>query len=446
MRRRLVLLVAVTTSLVLVAFLVPLGLLVRTVAAGNATSAATREAQQVAPLVGTVDRRALQLTVGQLANDNDQNFPLTVFLPDGTVLGAPADVSSAVRLARTGRSLTATYHGGREVLVAVQGAQDDAVVIRAFVTHEQLYAGVARTWLILGLLGAALLALSLLVASRLARRVTAPLERLVAVTHRLSAGNLDARAPLAGPPEVREVAGAVNLLAGRIGELLTAEREEVADLSHRLRTPLTAVRLGVEALPASEERSRLAEATESLQRMVNDVISEARRPVREGAGGSCDAAAVVAERLEFWSALAEDEARPVRGELAERPLPVKTTVGDLSVAVDALLGNVFAHTAQGTGFRVRLAAGVVDGAVLTVDDDGPGLPDPEVLDRGVGQDGSSGLGLDIVRRTARAADGSVTFGRSSSGGARVTVMFGAPLSADTAGSSDAAADDAAGAG
>lgn len=427
MRRRLVLLVAVTTSLVLVAFLVPLGLLVRTVAADNATSEATREAQEVAPLVGTVDRRALEMAVRQLGGEG-QGFPLTVFLPDGTALGAPATTSPAVQLARTGRSLTASYQGGREVLVAAQGAPGGTVVIRAYVSPDQLYSGVARTWLILGLLGAALLALSLLVAARLARTVAAPLERLVQVTHRLAAGDMAARAPLTGPPEVREVATAVNLLAGRVGELLAAEREEVADLSHRLRTPLTAVQLAVEALPPSGERDRLAEATVSLQRTVDLVITEARRPVREGVGAGCDAAAVVAERLAFWSALADDEGRRVDRDIAGIPVPVKTTAADLAAALDALLDNVFAHTPEGAGFRVQLAARDGGGAVLTVADEGPGLPDPAVLDRGASPDGSTGLGLDIVRRTAAAADGDLTLGASPADGAQVTVILGAPAS------------------
>ena len=83
------------------------------------------------------------------------------------------------------------------------------------------------------------------------------------------------------------------------------------------------------------------------------VIAEARRPVREGLGTGCDAAAVVADRVAFWSALAEDEGRPVRFEPAGGPLPVRVPAGDLAAAVDALLGNVFAHTPDGHRHRRR---------------------------------------------------------------------------------------------
>ena len=99
----------------------------------------------------------------------------------------------------------------------------------------------------LGLLGLGLLAVSLLVADLLARRLTRPLSEVAAVSHRLAHGDLDARAGVDGPPEVRQVSAGLNLLAGRITELLAQERATVADISHRLRTPLTALRIDVES-------------------------------------------------------------------------------------------------------------------------------------------------------------------------------------------------------
>lgn len=427
MHRRLIMLVAVTTSLVLVAFLVPLAVLVQTVVADRATNAATREAQGLAPLVGTVDLPTLAVTVQQLANDDAEDFPLTVFLPDGTVLGVPAAVSPAVELARTGRSFTAVHDAGREVLVAAQGGPGGTVVIRAFVSSDQLRAGVTQTWLVLGLLGVSLLVISLLVADRLARSIVVPIDRLVGVTQRLAEGDLAARAEADGPPEVREVARGLNVLAGRIRELLAAEREAVADLSHQLRTPLTALRLGVEALPDSEEQMRLAAAVAGLESTVDRVIREARRPIREGVGEGCDAVAVLTERLQFWSALAEDEKRTMTGQIHDPPVLVRATSADLATAIDALLDNVFAHTPEGTAFAVHLTPQPHGGAILIVADSGPGLPgDDAVFTRGASGGGSTGLGLDIVRRTAAAADGDVRLGSTASGGAEVAVTLGAP--------------------
>jgi signal transduction histidine kinase len=93
--------------------------------------------------------------------------------------------------------------------------------------------------------------------------------------------------------------------------------------------------------------------------------------------------------------------------------------------VDALLGNVFAHTADGVGFRVGLIPRPRGGAVLIVEDDGPGLADAEVLRRGESKAGSSGLGLDIARRSAEASGGWLRLGSRKEGtGLSVTMELG----------------------
>jgi signal transduction histidine kinase len=93
--------------------------------------------------------------------------------------------------------------------------------------------------------------------------------------------------------------------------------------------------------------------------------------------------------------------------------------------MDALLGNVFAHTPEGCAMAVRLDRRPGGGAVLAVADEGPGLPDPRAMGRGNSGSGSTGLGLDIVRRVATGAAGTVRFGRTSTaGGALVTVELG----------------------
>ena len=94
--------------------------------------------------------------------------------------------------------------------------------------------------------------------------------------------------------------------------------------------------------------------------------------------------------------------------------------------MDALLGKVFAHTPEGTGLAVWLTRRPGGGGQLVVADDGPGMPDLPVLQRGNSGTRSTGLGLDIVRRTARDAGGRVTVGHSESGGAHVAVEFGPP--------------------
>jgi signal transduction histidine kinase len=315
---------------------------------------------------------------------------------------------------------------GTLLLQPVQRA-DGVALAQVFVPAAMLRAGVTRTWLVLGGLGIVLLLLALVVADRLARSLTRPVTNLAETAHRLGSGDLDVRATPTGPREVREVATAVNRLAGRIGELLTAEREGAADLAHRLRTPLTALRLNVESLPPAD-RDRLRDDVDAVSRGVDEVISEARRTVREGLGAGCDATAVVGERVRFWSVLAEEEQRAVGVQLDAGPLPVRLAAGDLGAAVDALLGNVFAHTPEGTALTVSVRRRPRGGAVVTVTDAGPGMPGAAV-ERGRSGGGSTGLGLDIARRTAEASGGNLRI-ESSRSGTAVSVELGPPPSGD----------------
>jgi signal transduction histidine kinase len=420
-RRRVLLLVAATTSLVLVAFLVPLALLVRTVATERAVLAATADAQALTALVAVADPASLALAVAQV--DATSPSQVSVFTADGAVLGAPAPRTPLVELAARGSSASGTVEGGREIVFAVRDPAGRTGVIRTFVTDAALTAGVHRAWLLLAGLGVVLLAVGLLVADRLARSLVRATIDVAAVSHRLARGELDARADPAAPVEVGVVAGALNTLAGRISELLREERETVADLSHRVRTPLTALRLDAEALRQPEDAARIGAGVDAVQRAVSSVIDAARRRATDTA--ECDAAAVVAERVAFWSVLAEDTERDVRTDLAAGPLPVAVGRADLEALVDALLGNVFAHTPDGSAFAVRLGPRPGGGARLLIADAGPGLPaGADVLRRGASGGGSTGLGLDIARRTAEQAGGGLALGRSSGGGLAVTVDLG----------------------
>ncbi|GAA4523543.1 MULTISPECIES: sensor histidine kinase [Nonomuraea] len=412
MRRWLALLVAATTSLVLIALLVPMALLIRSVAENGAMSRATAAAESVAVSVGTAD---LPLAVERV------EWPVTVFLPGGRVIGEEARRTDAVELAATGRSVTAECDDGREVLVAVQ-SPEGTVVIRSFVSDAELMRGVREAWTALLVLGLALVVLGIALADRLARAMTGPIDGLARVSHRLAGGDLDARAEPGGPTEVRAVALALNHLAGRIGDLLAAERESVADLSHRLRTPLTGLRLDVESLRDPEEAARVGARVDALERAVSAVITDARR--RSAGRESCDATAVVRERVRFWSVLAEDQGREVDVALPGGELPVAAGAESLAACVDALLGNVFAHTPEGASFSVRLAPHP-KGAELVVSDTGPGF-DPALLARGNSGGGSTGLGLDIARRTAESSGGGLAVSPVPSGGARVEVTLGRP--------------------
>jgi len=412
-RGQLAWLVAATTSVVLLAFLVPLGLLLRSEAEKTAISSGTLRAQSLAALVA-VDPEAAR---GQLGADD------SVFLPDGTVIGAPASRTPAVELAARGRAFAARSGSAVEVLVPVQGA-DGTAVVRAYLPDSVLHAGVARTWSLLALLGLALFGLALVLADRLGRRLVVSVTALAGTADRLASGDLSARVEPAGAREIRRVGAELNRLAARIGELLAAEREDVADLAHRLRTPVTALRLDSEALADADERARLTADVDALGRAVDEVIRTARRPVREGVRPLADLTEVTAERTAFWSALAEETGRPVDRRLPEHPVLVRAARDDLVAALDALLDNVFSHTPDGAALRVTVAGTPAGGGRLTIEDAGPGMA--EGVHRGQSGGGSTGLGLDIAKRTAGAAGGSFRLGRGDLGGLRVELEFVAP--------------------
>jgi signal transduction histidine kinase len=425
MRRRIIFLVIATSSLVLVSFLLPLAIVLRTQAGDRAVSAATIQAQGMTPLVATLSTRSLRLAVAQLNAENGST-PITVFLPGTRELGVAAPRSAAVRLAARGRSFTTAKPAGVEILIAVEGLPAGTAVIRTFVPESQLRRGVARAWLLLGCVGLGLLALSVAVADQLARSLVRPLAAVAGVSDRLARGDLSARATVAGPPEVRRVGAGLNHLAARIGELLAHERETVADLSHRLRTPLTALRIDAESLRDTAGMAQLLADVSAVERTVSKVIHDARRPASPGDDPVCEAGTVVAERAAFWRPLAEDTERQMTVDVAVGQLRVQVSREDLATCADILLENVFAHTPDGVGCAIRLSHRDPGGAWLVVADEGPGFPPSDPTERGRSGIGSTGLGLDIARRIAESSGGTLMVGRSACGGGVVTVELGPP--------------------
>lgn len=416
MNRQISLLVAATTSAVVLAFLIPLGLLVRSLAEDRATADADAEARNIAILVSSLhespglaeaieaaDARSPVRTTVVLAED--------VRLGSGTVAIEDPDVARG----RTGTAFTTSVGSGRRTVVPVVTSNGTDVVLTD-VTGSQLHQGVARAWLVLGALGMFMLVTALGIAGRIGRRISTPVTQVAAVADQLREGDLSARARVEGPAETQALAVALNRLGGRISELLVAERAVVGDLSHRLRTPVTALRIDVDGVEDEALAERLRQHVGSLQRTIDAIVKDARRPVEHAMDAACDASEVVAERAAFWSVLAEDQEREVRFAIAAEPLVVPLDRRDLSDVVDILIDNVFAHTPEGVGFTVSLES-VEGGVVLTVSDRGGAAGGAEAQDHG-----RSGLGLQIARRTAAAVFGTLDMVRAP-GGTTVTIRL-----------------------
>ncbi|WP_340378832.1 HAMP domain-containing sensor histidine kinase [Streptomyces sp. SS7] len=431
MRWALVRVCLAVTTMVVIAFAVPLGLVVREMARDRAFSNAEREAAVVVPALSiTTDREELERVVASAGSDDG----MAVHLPAGdgraaVDLGrqraAEADVAAVRKL---GRASTAEVPGG-SVLLQPVALGLGTVVVEVYVPESEVTNGVGTAWAVLAGVGIALVLGSVAVADRLGVRMVRPARRLVQGAHELGEGKLGARVPEEGPDELRRAAVAFNSMADQVVQLLANERELAADLSHRLRTPLTVLRLNAASLGDSPAAEQTRSAVAQLEREVDTIIRTAReakpQTTAPGAGAGCDAAEVVRERMAFWSALAEDEGRKVRTAGVDRPVRIPVARADLAAALDALLGNVFRHTPEGTAFAVDVHDSE-DAVIVLVSDAGPGIPDPEAAmarGRGSGATGSTGLGLDIVRRLAESTGGDVRIGRSVLGGTEIRIWL-----------------------
>ncbi|MFL1382131.1 MULTISPECIES: sensor histidine kinase [unclassified Nocardiopsis] len=358
---------------------------------------------------------------------------LAVHLPGRAAVGASRSSAAQVEAARAGDTGPVPVDGGTLHLVAAPVPEGGTAVVEVY-----LPAGAALREA--GPVAAALVAVALpavLVAVAAADRLSVPARRalhaLAVTAVAIGAGRLNARVRVHGPRDLVVLGNSINTIGEHVQELLAKEREMVADVSHRLRTPLTALRLDAELLPGAEGE-RIREAVNALERDVDEIIRNARPRTEVLAEElESDLVDVVRERMGFWSMLGEDQGRRVEVDLPDTPARVALPPQECTAVLDALVGNVFRYTPAGSPLAVTVVrhAGWV---TLIVEDAGPGFADPAAaLRRGASGGGSTGLGLDIVRNAVEAIRGTVHLERGRLGGARVRARFaeaGVPHEAD----------------
>ncbi|MGW0733703.1 ATP-binding protein [Streptomyces sp. NPDC002851] len=443
MRWALVKVCLAVTVMVVVAFAIPLGLVIREMAADRAYSNAERQAAAIGPTLSiTTDRDQLTRAVASTQAGADGRMAVHIPAAEGQPaleIGRGRAADAVVdRTRRIASPRIADAPGGMALLQPTALGSGEVAIVEVFVPEAALSNGVTTAWLVLAGVGVALIIGSVAVADRLGVRLVQPARQLAGAAHDLGEGKLSARVPEDGPAELKQAAVAFNSMADQVVQLLANERELAADLSHRLRTPLTVLRLNAASLGEGPAADQTRAAVEQLESEVDAIIRTAReaKPTTAagGSGPGCDAAEVIRERMAFWSALAEDEARKVRVAGVDAPVHVPVARADLVAALDALLGNVFRHTPEGTAFAVDVHSGE-DAVIVLVSDAGPGILDPEAaLARGRsggggarGGDaysvGSTGLGLDIVRQLAESTGGDVRVGNSVLGGAEIRIWI-----------------------
>jgi signal transduction histidine kinase len=421
-------------------FLVPLGTRLGAESRDAALADAARRAALVTGALAVSTEPATVRRAVEASGGDPTTRPVVHGLAGGDGPGR-ADPAELARVTAERRSLVTDVPGGVLRLDPVV-LGDTVVVVEVFVPDSALTAGAGRRWVLLGAVAVALVGAAVLVVDRVAARTVDAARGLVRAARAVGDGDLGARVTPGGPRELAEAGHAFNRMADRLVAARTDERELVADLSHRLRTPLTALRLDAEGLDSDDTSvgsfsaaeldrrrtiRRIRQAIVTLEGEIDVLIKTTRKAVTQDAGPAlCDVSEVVRDRMVFWAALAGDQNRPYRVIGAQLRVPAPVPRAELAAALDAVIGNVFRYTPQGTAFEVAVSRR--DGYVaIRIDDAGPGIANPDrALRRGASDQGSTGLGLDIAKRVAVRANGSVSIDRAQLGGASVVMLLADP--------------------
>jgi signal transduction histidine kinase len=314
-------------------------------------------------------------------------------------------------------------------------------VLRLTLDAHEVVERVQRFWV--GLLAIAVVVLLAVagIGLAIARWVTRPLRRLQESAKRYAEGDLTP-SPIGddAPPEVRELGEAMNTMARRLDELIGAQRAFVSDASHQLRTPLTALRLRLENLETElDDEADVAEISASideiqrLSELVHDLLQLARAE-QAPPTTVVDAATIASDRVETWTAVAEEQDVIIRFQGPLAPVYVAAVAGAIEQFLDNTLDNALNASPRDTTITVQVdRAG--DRTRITVSDQGPGLDDEqktrarERFWRGDTTTPGTGLGLAIAQKLVEACGGTLELGDDPSGGLAVVISLvsaGAP--------------------
>jgi signal transduction histidine kinase len=298
---------------------------------------------------------------------------------------------------------------------------------------------IANLWLYLVGLSGAAMAAAVLIAIYFARWVSRPLARLDSAARRIADGDLTVRAKTGyGPPELRRMAATFNMMAGRLEALVHGHRAMLADASHQLRTPLTALRLRLDLLAADSAPAAAAELAGAqeeiarLSRLVDGLLATARAEAVTEQLEQIDVMDTVSERVAAWQPVADGNGVKLLAEAPpSAPAPcVALGAGHLEQVLDNLLDNAIeAIGDEGGTVRVSVARSEA-GTTLTVADDGPGMTPHErsraFLRYTTGSQNGTGLGLAIVHRLVTANGGTIRLADTPGGGLTVELEFHSP--------------------
>jgi two-component system, OmpR family, sensor histidine kinase BaeS len=294
--------------------------------------------------------------------------------------------------------------------------------------------------LLRAIFGAAGLAavLALLTGLAIARRITRPVERIIAVTRAMGRGERSVRVgAVAAPGELRELATAFDQMADTRDRQDRLRRDLVADLAHELRTPVAVLQAGHEALldgitePTPDQLASLRDEVLRLARMIGDLqtMAAADAAVLQLTRSPCDLADLAATAADSLAGQFE-----AAGITLARKLTAVGIDADprwLHQVITNLLTNALKFTPAGGRVTIETGPRNTEKAVLTVTDTGDGIPVdelPRIFDRfwrgrQAGAVSGSGIGLAVAAELARAHDGQLTARSEPGQGSELTLTL-----------------------
>ena len=415
MRKRIVTLAVLAAVLALVLFGVPFGV-------GLARSYTANER-------GELSRLATGTTVALSAAQMNGKDPVELPRTESNVAIGVYDTAgrriSGRGPARADAVVGSALHGGEaggyngaDIVVAVPVADNEHVIgaVRAASSKWAVYRRVVRTWFIM--LGVALAAVGItaLLARHQGRRLARPLEEMSANAQRLSDGDFSVRTRVSGIPEIDSVGASLNTTATRLGALLARERAFSADASHQLRTPLTGLRLSLEAMrdaperPTHEAFTAAIAATTRLQTTIDDLLTLARDvPDR---GEILELRPLIEEIRDARAPGLAAHGRPLRIRIDSGAPSARASTAAVRQILGVLVDNAAAHGAGPVTVHIRDAG---DALAIDVTDAGQGIdrPPEEVFRRRAPGTSGHGIGLAMARSLAEAEGGRLRLTRAA---------------------------------
>lgn len=360
---------------------------------------------------------------------------------DRMVVAYAQETPGTAEVLPASRAKTATHWGDGELEVTAPAKRDGRTVGAVRITYptSDLTRRLWQIWGFRAILAVGVLAVAAGLGAIVARRLTRPLRQLNDMASKFSDGDLTARSPVTGPHETQTLARTLNQAGERLDTLIASQSIFVADASHQLRTPLTALRLSLDNIADGTDDEFVREDVEQataevvrMSRLVNGLLVLARAEAKVTAAEPLPLREIVAERLSVWRPAADERGVEIalRGSVVDgRPL-VLASPGHLEQVLDNVLSNALEVSPDGATITVRSELRG-DEVELTVTDEGPGMSDPDksrAFDRfwrGQGLTGrtGSGLGLAVVRQLVTDDGGTVALRDAPGGGLLVAITL-----------------------